>query len=76
MLAKNHVKITAEEQEELDSMRFNWKKMNDAAADSSSKLVSVQPEFKDKLFAAMEQVRRAVVPLTQYASCSTRIDLI
>lgn len=54
MLAKNNVTISAEEHEQLDSMRFNWKKMNDSAATMSTTLVQVQPEFKKKLMTATE----------------------
>ena len=49
MLIKNNVKISSAEQDQLDSMRFEWDKMRQASNELSTHLVTIQPEFKQNL---------------------------
>ena len=49
MLAKNNVKISSTEQEQLDSMRFQWGKMKTQSAEMGTHLVKIQPKFKEQL---------------------------
>jgi dynein heavy chain len=49
MLVKNNVNIPAAEQEQLDSMRFQWDKMRTSSVQISAHLVEIQPEFKERL---------------------------
>jgi len=55
MLVKNNVKISSAEQDQLDSMRFQWEKMRTQAGETGTKLVSIQPDFKDQLIASVVQ---------------------
>ena len=55
MLEKFNVKVAAAEQEQLDSMHFTWEKMRKAAADKSTLLVTIQPDFKDSLSNGVKQ---------------------
>ena len=49
MLAKNNVKISSAEQEQLDSMRFQWSKMMSHSAEMGTHLVKIQPDFNSQL---------------------------
>jgi dynein heavy chain len=53
MLVKNNVTISAAEQDQLDSMRFQWSKMNAASVELSAHLIVIQPEFKENLIGAV-----------------------
>ena len=55
MLAKNNVKISSSEQEQLDSMRFQWEKMRTQSAESGTNLVKIQPNFKEQLVESVKQ---------------------
>jgi len=49
MLLKNNVAIPVEEQDMLDSMRFQWKKLTSTAVAKADQLMEIQPQFKTKL---------------------------
>ena len=55
MLVKNNVNIAPAEQDQLDSMRFQWEKMRSQAATMGTHLVKVQPDFETRLIASVKQ---------------------
>ena len=55
MLVKNNVKISSAEQDQLDSMRFQWEKMRKQGAELGTHLVKIQPDFKTQLVASVKQ---------------------
>ena len=58
MLEKCGVKVTNEEHEQLDSMRFQWSKMSTAAAEKNTLLVKIQPEYKGQLVVNMSKFNK------------------
>ena len=58
MLQKNNVTISKEEQEQLDSMRFQWDKLTKFSIEKGANLIVIQPKFKTKLIDSVTQFQK------------------
>ena len=49
MLNKHELQLEKEEMEKVDTMRYVWQKLQAQAAEVSSHLIEIQPQFRTEL---------------------------
>ena len=49
MLNKHELPMVREEAERCDTLRYSWERLNAQAAEVSSHLLAIQPQFKQEL---------------------------
>lgn len=54
MLAKHELPILKEEAERVDTVRYSWQKLMTQAAEVSTYLIQIQPQFKSELIENVE----------------------
>jgi dynein heavy chain len=57
-MAKHEIRLTKEETEKADSLRYSWQKLQAQATDLQTLLAALQPQFQQELIKNLDQFQK------------------